>query len=404
MNKYAFKNGLKLIYEHRQGLITSFCIGFNGGALEETNFKLGTAHAVEHLVFKGTKNRTENEINEECDNIFGFQNAMTNYPYVIYYGTSLSTDFVKGLELYSDIVLNPIFPKKGFNEEISIIKEELKEWKDDIYQYCEDELLYNSFNKRRIKDLIIGNESSIASITLEDIKAFYNRYYTPHNAVISVVSSLSFNEVVNIVETYFDSWSKTSLPIEKEIYEENNAGIFVKEISRNNGAKIQYCFPIDNLNITELKALSIFNALFGNGVSSLLYDEIRTKNGLSYEVSSSIKKERGIKLFTISLGTSKENIDTCIDLINKLITRVKGTNEFFTPNQINKVSKNLSLKKELFLEKSIQLAKELTTYELMFGDAKILYDEVQGLDKITKEEIMQVINKILKEPSIQIVL
>ena len=85
---------------------------------------------------------------------------MTNYPYVVYYGTTLDEDFEKGFEIYSDILLNPTFPVEGFKEEIEVICAELKEWKDDSNQFCEDSMFYNGFDKRRIKNLIIGTEES----------------------------------------------------------------------------------------------------------------------------------------------------------------------------------------------------------------------------------------------------
>lgn len=98
MRHYKLKNGIDIQYIKREGNISSFCIGFNAGALVEKENEYGLAHVVEHMVFKGTQNRTEEEINKLCDETFGFHNAMTNYPYVIYYGTTLSCDFKKGLK------------------------------------------------------------------------------------------------------------------------------------------------------------------------------------------------------------------------------------------------------------------------------------------------------------------
>ncbi|WP_010292495.1 M16 family metallopeptidase [Clostridium senegalense] len=164
MEKIVLDNGLKLIYTNTKTDITSFTIAIDGGAIKEREDEIGLSHIVEHMVFKGTQSRSEIDINKECDKIFGFHNAMTNYPYVVYYGTSLSEDFERGLELYSDIILNPTFEEKYFKEEISVICEELKEWSDDVSQHCEDKVLYNGFSKRRIKDLIIGNESLIKNI------------------------------------------------------------------------------------------------------------------------------------------------------------------------------------------------------------------------------------------------
>lgn len=405
MEKYTLKNGIKLIYEHRAADITSFCIGFNAGALEETGeFKLGTAHAVEHMISKGTKTRTEKEINELCDEIFGFENAMTNFPYVIYYGTSLSQDFERGFELYSDMILNPTFPEQGFKEEMNIILEELKEWKDDVQQHCEDSLLSNAFNKKRIKNLIIGTEESVKAITLEDIRSFYDRYYAPGNCVISVCSSLTIENIIFVVEKYFKNWKKSFYGIEKDKKELNKYGTFKEEISSLKGAKLQYLFNIDYLDEEEVKALTVFNAAFGEGTSSVLFDEIRTKNGLAYDIGSFIKNERGIKFFTINIATSEKNLERVLSIVDSSIYNMKSRVGYFDEKKINLLCKGIKLKRQLKLEKSIQLCKELTTYELMYGEAKKVYDEVIELHYINEEKILKVINKVLNKPTIQILI
>ncbi|MCM0650493.1 insulinase family protein [Clostridium swellfunianum] len=403
MIKHIFNNKLKLIYEYRPGNLTSFCIGFEAGALMENGYKAGTAHAVEHMLFKGTKTRNEFEINKLSDELFGFNNAMTNYPYCIYYGTTLSEDFYKGVELYSDIILNPSFPFEGFKEEISVISEELKEWKDDIIQYCEDELLHNSFKKRRIKDLIIGTEESVKAITLEEITQFYNEFYSPENCVISVVSSLRLEEVLELVGNNFGSWNKKYTKKNLNLYEENISETFKTYRKGINGAKLQYIYPIHDLNREELKVLTLFNLSFGEGTSSLLYDEVRTKRGLVYDISSTVKYEKGIKLFSINLGTSYENIDKATVLIDNIISRVKKEKNYFNANRISNMSRIIKLKRELKLERAIVLCKELATYELMFGDANVFYNEIENLDKITEEQILSTVNKVLTNPSIQII-
>ncbi len=404
MRKLTLENGLKLIYEHRQGDLSSFCIALNGGALEEENgFKFGTAHAVEHMISKGTKFRNESEINRACSEIFGFENAMTNFPYVIYYGTCLSEDFEKGLEVYSDIILNPTFPEKGFKEEMNIILEELKEWKDDIHQYCEDALMYNAFSSKRIKQPIIGTEEDIKAITLDEIKEFYNFYYNPENCTIAICSSFDFEYVLNVVNKFFKQWDRKKCEIANSNNEKNKAGVFVEKLTDIKGAKIQYLFSIDELNEAEVKALTLFNAAFGEGSNSMIFDKIRTKNGLAYDVGSYIKNERGIKSFIISMGTSAENVDRVIKLTDEKIKEIINKKNCFNDDKIKILSKNIKLKRQLKLERAIQLCKELSTYEIMYGDAEKLYKEVEELKNISEEKILKVINKVLKKPSIQIV-
>lgn len=400
MIQSKLKNGVKVIYEYRPGEITSFCIAFKAGAsVEEKESEYGLAHAVEHCIFKGTKTRNELEINKLFDENFGFNNAMTNFPYVIYYGTTLSKDFEKGFELYSDILINPTFPSEGFEEEKNIIVEELKEWKDDKEQLCEDELFKNAFEKVRIKECIIGKENTIKSLTLEDIKSFYKKYYVPSNCTIGIVSSLKEEEALKIIEEYmlpFSSDNKVNFEYE---YENNKAGIFYAKRDME-GARIQYVFPIDKLTDKEIGALRIFNCIFGEGTSSLLYDKIRTKYGLAYEVYSKIKNEGGIKLYSINMGTSKKNINKSIELINEVLKYSKELKGYFTEKKIEQIQKNIKLKRALALERSIQLSKELCTYDIMYGSCKdVYYDYEYDLDETF---IMETINKVLIKPSIQV--
>jgi len=404
LKKAILNNGVRLIYVKRDVNISSFCIGFDAGALREENeFKYGTAHALEHMLYKGTLKRSEREINNICDEVFGFNNAMTNYPYVIYYGTTLTKDFERGIELYSDIILNPAFNEVGFDEEMNVICEELKEWKNDLTQYCEDMLFFNSFNKRRIKERIIGSGADVRSISIKDIKKFYDKFYIPSNCVISIVSSLEYEQVYNLINKYLGDFGNYKNIYLQNNYEDSLEGIFVDEVRKMEGSKIQYCFPIHELNSREVKVLNLFNFHFGESISSILYDEIRTKRGLAYEVTSKVKNENGIKLLTIYASTSKENTNRVIDIINRTIISIKNKHEYdLDLDKINKISNMLKIRKELLLEKSIQLCKELTTYELMYNSCDEVYSEVESLDIVEPLEMHDVILKTFKKLSIQI--
>lgn len=399
MKEFILKNGIKILYEYRVSNISSFCIGFNAGALEEEGFNAGIAHVVEHMVFKGTKNRSEKEINNRCDELFGFHNAMTNYPYAIYYGTMHSINFKEGLEIYGDIVMNPSFKEEGFNEEIMVIKEELTDWKEDVNQHCEDMLLKNSFSKRRIKELIIGNEESINKINIEEVKRFYSLFYCPQNCVISVVSSLNEQLILKIVDSIMGSWDKRFIKRNDTYYENNVAGIFVNDIEGLQGGKIQYCFPIHTLSEEEVIELKLLNLLLGDGVSSILYDSIRTQKGLAYEINSEVKAERGIKLFKINLSTSKDKVKEAINIIDDCLVSFMNNQSYRENINLEKLINRCVLKNELSIEKSIELCKKLTTEQLMFNSSSPSSNQCKIEDI---EKLYKVANKILKNPSIQI--
>ncbi|MEW9990622.1 M16 family metallopeptidase [Clostridium butyricum] len=405
MKEIILDNNLKLIYKHSESELTSICISLNAGAGIEVE-KMGVAHAVEHMVYKGTKTKSESQINEQLSSIFGFQNAMTNYPYVIYYGTLLNEDLNSGVELFSDIILNPEFDEKGFKEEMEVIKEELDEWDEEIEQFCEDKLFYNIFNKRRIKNPIIGTKESLDNLTVTDLKRFYEENYFPENTSISVITSIDFNSVKEIIDKYFGMWKSKVISRNSYInnieYEKIDASKI--QITKRQGiknAKVQMIFPLDKLNFKELNAFRLFNQYFGEGVNSVLFDALRTKNSLVYDVITRISNENYIKMYKITFTTSKENVNKAVELVMNLIKEINLKDGLGI--RLESLIKSYKLKRLFREEQSIILAKELATYDTMFGDYKIYENELGKIDEITEVDILNSAKKVLKNSAVQVV-
>ncbi|WP_455791130.1 M16 family metallopeptidase [Clostridium butyricum] len=405
MKEIILDNNLKLIYKHSESELTSICISLNAGAGIEVE-KMGVAHAVEHMVYKGTKTKSESQINEQLSSIFGFQNAMTNYPYVIYYGTLLNEDLNSGVELFSDILLNPEFDEKGFKEEMEVIKEELDEWDEEIEQFCEDKLFYNIFNKRRIKNPIIGTKESLDNLTVTDLKRFYEENYFPENTSISVITSIDFNSVKEIMDKYFGMWKSKVISrnsyvnnIEYEKIDASKIQITKRQGIKN--AKVQMIFPLDKLNFKELNAFRLFNQYFGEGVNSVLFDALRTKNSLVYDVITRISNENYIKMYKITFTTSKENVNKAVELVMNLIKEINLKDELGI--RLESLIKSYKLKRLFREEQSIILAKELATYDTMFGDYNIYENELGKIDEITEVDILNSAKKVLKNSAVQVV-
>ncbi|MBD7912127.1 MULTISPECIES: pitrilysin family protein [Clostridium] len=397
MKEYILENGIKLIYIKGTSELTSISIGLEAGASQDGKL-LGLAHATEHMIYKGTKMRSEAMINEEFSKLFGFYNAMTNYPYVIYYGTLLGEDFYKGTQLFSDLLINATFPKEGFKEEMDVIIEELNEWDEELDQYCEDRLLYNSYESNRLKYPIIGTRESLNNITLKDIRNFYNKFYSPKNTSIAVVTALEFNDVKDIIKECFESWVGEEVNTALESLEEPKSGIF-KEERDNNSCKVQMNFSIANLNELEIKAFRIFNEYFAEGINSLLFDRLRTKNGLVYDVLSRISNEKYIRFYKITFTTSKDKIEKSLSIVKEAINDIK----ILSDKEIQELIKRIRIKKLFKEEQSIQLAKEVATYSAMFKDYKVYDNMLEGMENIKGDFIFQVAKKVLEKSSIEII-
>ena len=392
--EYILKNGIKLIYRPGINNLTSISIGLEAGAFSEGE-QYGVAHAVEHMVYKGTKSKTEDEINKKLSSIFGFQNAMTNYPYVIYYGTLLDEDFEQGVELFSDILINPALDEAGFYEEMEIIKQELNEWDADLEQFAEDKLFYNTFNNR-LKHPIIGTYDALNKITLGDIKEFYKKNYIPSNVCIVVVSKLSFDVIKNIIEKYFLKWDNNqkyeALNENKELL--NNQINYVRRDGIN-VSRVQMIFSLSQINEEELDDFKIFNEYFGEGVNSLLFNELRTKMAIVYDVLTEISYEKGIRLYKINFTTaSKENAKKALKRVIELIKDINQNKYIFDEDMIKSLAKIKKLKELLYQEKSINIAKKLSTEAVM---------NIKFSQKEKYEDVLKVAKKVLSNYSAIIV-
>ena len=393
METIQMNNKLRINYIHNQDNITSFSIGFEAGALNEDGFPLGIAHVLEHMLSKRTKNRDENKISRDIDKYFGFSNAMTNYPYVIYYGTMQPENLEDCMDIYSDIIKNPLFMEDELIEEIKIIKEELKEWKDDNNKFLEDEAFYNAFSRRRIKYPIIGTESSLDKINIETLHSFYNKFYSPSNCIITIYTNINKENTMKIIEKYFSDFNGEN---KKQIiidYENNKAGIFIKDDINLMGAKIKYLYSMSELDNEEIFAMKVFDYIFGRSGYGILYNLVRTKEALCYDINTEIKKEKGIRLYSINVNVSKKNIDKTIYLINKLIEQVKSKE--YAEEEIKEAIHKIELFKIIRHEKSVLLCSDITTDLIMNIDNNI-YD-------IDSNKIKSVISKVLRKETIQII-
>lgn len=402
MRKEVFENGVRFLYKYKEGIHSSFCIALEAGANFEDDDNIGAAHALEHVLFKGTETYKEIEINKKLDELFAMNNAMTNFPYVIFYGVSSNINFEEGFNLYSDIVLKPAFREEGFVQELSVIKEESREWKEDLEQYCEDLLLENAFKNERISNLIIGEEDHINALTIDKLKKFYEKLYVSENLVVSVVGSLPFEEAKEVVFKNFGHLKRKSA--KKKIFKRDKMdnGTYIKKITNSDTCKIQIGYDISSLSLEEISRLKVFNMYFGEGVSSILYDEIRTKRGLAYEVYSEVKWEKGIRVFKIVVNTSKKKKDIVLEVLDDILKHIYENVSILEDVKIKSLIDRYKLKISLDMERSIVIANRTAIYETMYNRFNIPFEDLNLDGDISSKDIADIIFKVFKDKAIMI--
>lgn len=221
LNKYTLENGINLITIKKDTQLASINLGVKIGSIYEKKENRGIAHFVEHMLFKGTKNRNNEKLNEELEARAGEYNAYTDYTSTVYSITALREEFIKSLELISDMVKNSNFPQEELEKERGVILAEIRTSKDDIEDYSYRKTMECAFKESPIRINTIGTDESVKSFNRENLLKFYKSYYVPNNVYITVVSSMEHDYVFQLVKECFSNWDSKKVIMEDIICEKN---------------------------------------------------------------------------------------------------------------------------------------------------------------------------------------
>ena len=185
----------------------SLGIWIKNGSINEDKHNNGISHFIEHLLFKGTKNRTAKEIAETIDNIGGQLNAFTTKEYTCFYAKVLNTYERLAIDLLSDMLKNSLFNEEDILKEKKVIYEEIKMYQDSPEDIAYDLLAKTMFEGTSLELPILGTIDSLESIDREDIIDYFKKNYIPENIVVSIVGNINENETLKLLEAYFGDFN-----------------------------------------------------------------------------------------------------------------------------------------------------------------------------------------------------
>lgn len=191
LESYSLDNGTRIVLEnipHRSSATMGIWIP-QGSRLENSS-ELGYSHFTEHMLFKGTENRSYTDISKEIDRLGGYMNASTSREVTNYYITLSSKHINTGLDVLSDMYYNSVFADTEFNVEKKVIIEEIKMGEDNPDEYMFDLFYLDSYGDSPIGRNIAGTLQSITNSTRDQLDDFYQKSYGPEGSVISLAGAL----------------------------------------------------------------------------------------------------------------------------------------------------------------------------------------------------------------------
>ena len=303
-------NGLRVVGEPLAHL-RSCAVGcwVKAGSMNEREEENGLSHFIEHMVFKGTHNRTARQIAEQMDAVGGQLNAFTGKDCTCYYAKVIDENLPLAIDVLSDLVLRPRFAPDDLARERNVILEEIAMVEDTPEDLIGDVLAEAQFSGS-LKRPVLGTREPIGRYSIDDLRGYWRRHYQPENIVLAIAGKYDWDALLNLINHYFDRFPEANgLP-------ETPPQVFTGgRLARDKDTEqVQICIGHRGyaLGTDELYALSMFSNVLGGGMSSRLFQRIREELGLAYSVYSYPGSYPTLGTFTVYAGTSPKNAETVI--------------------------------------------------------------------------------------------
>ncbi len=388
--KFTLPNGLRVLFhEDNSTPIATINTVYNVGAKDEEESRTGFAHLFEHLMFGGSVNIPE--FDASLQNVGGQNNAFTSNDITNYYITLPKQNIETGLWLESDRMLSLAFTPESLEVQRSVVIEEFKQRYlnqpyGDVWLLMRP-LVYNS---HPYKWETIGKEiSHIEEATMEDVKAFFFKFYNPQNAILSIAGDLKFEEVKSLVEKWYSDIPE-GIKYERNLPKEpKQTEARFLEVKRNVPQNAIYkAWHICDRMHPDYYAIDLLSDILSRGNSSRLYQELVKEKGLFTEIGAYQMGSMEPGLFIVS-GKVKEGVEmeTANQAILDCLESVKK--ELTTKDELTKVINKLESTDTFNHMSGLNKAMRIGYWELL-GDANLCNQEMEDYRKVTAEDIRRV--------------
>lgn len=365
-------------------------IWVKSGSVYETESYNGISHFIEHMIFKGSNNRSAKQIAEETDNIGGQINGFTGKESTCFYIKVLNTHLEKGIDILFDMVFNPEFNANEIEKEKKVIVEEILMELDSPEDIAYNVLAKTIWKGSTLSLPVLGSVTSVNSLDRDKIIEFYNKHYTKENVVISIAGNFN-DDVFDLIEKYVlkIKYGKTVTRIKSPIWY-TDISIYNKDTEQ-----INMCLGMPSISYSfdNIYALSIISNAIGGGMSSRLFQKIREEKGLVYSIYSYPSTYINTGAFTIFASTSIDNFEEVYSLI---IDEIKDINKNgLTKNEIDKFKEQLRIGILMDMDSISSRMTNLGKSKLLLNKIYTLNEILNNIDNITYEMINDLANKIL---------
>src|SRR6266478_964468 len=400
IRRQVLPNGLTAITEQMQHIRSaSIGIWLQTGSRDEDAESNGISHFIEHMVFKGTKHRTAEEIARQVDSIGGNMDAFTAKECICFSAKVLDEHMPIAMDVLSDLVLNPIFDVEDIGRERGVILEEIKMDEDNPDYLVHEIFTQNFWKDHPLGKPILGTKDTVKKFEREPVLDFYKQRFAPGNLIICAAGHLQHEQFVDLVRKHFGDMK----PMSNGFYS-SQPKVVSRIILRNKKAleQVQICVGVPSHPIAHEKrhASYILNTLLGGGMSSRLFQNIRERQGLAYAIYSDLSPYRDTGCLSVYAGTSRESAAKVVRSVVSEFRKLKS--DAVSGEELRRAKDQLKGSLMLSLESSTARMSNLARQEMYFDRFYTLDELIEKIESVTAEELQGLANEFFQTDSIAV--
>ena len=387
-------NGVVVVsqhYPHACGV--SIGVWVRVGSCHEPLKQGGISHFIEHMVFKGTEKRSALDLVTELESVGGELNAFTDKEWTCYHALVLRENLPLAVDILSDLVINPTFPRVEVEREKKVLLQEMAMVEEAPDEWVTDELLKSVWKGEPLGPSVIGTKKSVKGTSRADLLKFFRQHYRPENIVVSVAGNFDFNQLKESCEKYFVFPSKQKtipLAAPTSVYKPKRKHIGAKTEQTH----LLIAFEGLGFRSEDRFAVLLLSYYLGGGMSSRLFQEVREKAGLAYAVDCDPLPFTDTGLFCVYAGLTAKTLSKCLGIVGReLQTTVdKGVPEKDLERIKNQVCGGLLLGSEDMESRQESLGRN----EIVFGNHIPISETAAAIRNVDPGLVHEVAKRIIR--------
>lgn len=382
-------NGLRVV-THEMATVETASVGVwvGAGTRNEPAEINGVAHLLEHMAFKGTRRRSAADIATEIENVGGHLNAYTSRESTVYYAKVLKEDVPLALDLLADILLNATFDPEELSRERAVVLQEIGQANDTPEDIVFDRFQATAYPDQPIGRSVLGQPDVVGGMSREQVMAHMRRTYGSNRMVVAAAGSVSHDAVVAMVEELFGNFRPNgAADFEPAVYK---GGDF-REARDLEQLHLILGFPGLAYDDADYYALSMLSTLFGGGMSSRLFQEIRERRGLVYSIYTFASSYRDSGLLGIYAGTGGNEGEELVDAVCAEICRLPESD---FSDEILRARKQLISATVMSLESTGARCDQLGQQTLAFGAPIPVEEQLRRIEAVDAAALARVARRV----------